>query len=340
MSIRHPHNETAPSANRYEQIQPLDKYGPTIVPECTDPRIKSSFEQHFSVSPQVTIYASESSSFRELANRIGNATTVALFFTSKYISSELLGLPSIRRLVVAGPLGEGRIDADRARAQGVEIYDTPGLSAQAVAEYSLALTLGMMRGTVESAKALNTGKWSPKLGIGLSGSTVGLVGLGRVGRHVARLCNAFSAQVVAWSPKLTDEQAKMHGAARVSLEELATVSDVVTLHLRLSPTTQGIVSRSVIARMKPSAFLVNTSRADLIDAVALRSALNDQKIAGAALDVFEVEPLPTDSEWFHTRGVFLTPHMAWMSHQTVDRFIGAAAAYILNGDATSIRRIT
>jgi phosphoglycerate dehydrogenase-like enzyme len=166
------------------------------------------------------------------------------------------------------------------------------------------------------------GGWQVGIGNDLSGKTLGVIGLGRLGSRVAAVGNAFGMKVVAWSQNLTAERAAEHGAERVELDELLAHSDVVTIHLVLSERTRGLLGRDELAKMKPSAILINTSRGPIVEEQALIDALTRRQIRGAGIDVYAVEPLPFDHPIRHLSNTVLTPHIGYVTEESYRLFYG------------------
>jgi phosphoglycerate dehydrogenase-like enzyme len=162
---------------------------------------------------------------------------------------------------------------------------------------------------------MRKGKWQTQVGQTLKDRTLGIVGLGNIGGQMARLGHAFGMDIVAWSENLTDERAAEHGARRVSLDTLMGTADVITIHLYLSNRTWGVIGARELALMKSSAFLVNTARGPIVDEAALIEVLQNRKIAGAALDVYDVEPLPTDHPFRSLDNTILAPHMGVVAEE-------------------------
>ena len=220
-------------------------------------------------------------------------------------------LPRLRLLVTTGP-SNAAIDVAAARANGVVVSGTGGLY-HSPAELTWALIHAVTRHIVVEDRALRQGSWQVSVGTELAGRTLGIVGLGRIGQRVARVARAFDMQVLAWSENLTSEIAEEHGATAVGKDELFASSDVVSVHLQLSGRTAGVIGARELALMRPSAFIVNTSRGPIIDEPALVEALRSGEIAGAGLDVFDVEPLPGDHPLRSLPSVVLTPHIGYVS---------------------------
>ena len=175
---------------------------------------------------------------------------------------------------------------------------------------------------------MRTGLWQTSMTPVLSSKRLGVVGLGKLGQLMARYAKAFDMDVVAWSPNLTDERAAAAGVRRVEKDELFASSDFISVNLVLSQTTAGVVDAKSMGLMKPSAYIINTSRAGLIDTTALKTALEQGRIAGAGLDVFEVEPLPADDPWRGVPNVLLTPHLGYANRENFEGYFPNVVAAI------------
>ncbi|MFQ6852612.1 D-2-hydroxyacid dehydrogenase family protein [Streptomyces sp. 35M1] len=233
-------------------------------------------------------------------------------------------LPRLRLLVASG-MRNSVIDFDAARRQGVEVCGTASSSTPPV-ELTWALMLGLARGIVPEAEALRTGgPWQSTLGADLHARTLGLLGLGKIGARVAQVGLAFGMDVVAWSRNLTKERADEVGVTlAASKDELLAGSDFVSVHLALGERTRGLIGSAELARMRPTAYLINTSRAAIVDTDALLAALNAGTIAGAATDVFDVEPLPADDPVRSTPRLLATPHLGYVSRANYETYYGQA----------------
>ena len=220
-------------------------------------------------------------------------------------------LPNLKLLITSGRRNAA-IDEAAATDHRVQLCGT-NLIGMATAELTWGLILAALRHIVAEDRAQRQGRWQTTLGFELAGKTLGLLGLGRLGSEVARIGAAFRMNLIAWSPNLTPERAAAAGAKLVGKDELMAQSDVLTVHLVLSERTRGLVGKADLARMKPSAFLVNTSRGPIVDEAALIEALRAHRIAGAGIDVFSEEPLPRDSAWYALDNVVLTPHLGYVS---------------------------
>ncbi|GAA5876345.1 hypothetical protein JCM3774_003729 [Rhodotorula dairenensis] len=235
---------------------------------------------------------------------------------TKFDRELLEQLPNLKLIATTGRRNRG-IDLVAARERNMLVCGTwrdgdQGSSAGAV-EQTWALILALARRVVAEHDSVRTGGWITGVATGLAGKTLGLVGLGRLGADVARIGAAFGMRVVAWSPHLTPERAERAGAEFApSLRDLLRAADVVSLHLVLAESTRGIIGASELAEMKPTAFLVNTSRGPLVDEEALVEVLRAGKIRGAGLDVYDQEPLPRDHILRTLPNVVLSPHMGYV----------------------------
>jgi phosphoglycerate dehydrogenase-like enzyme len=250
-----------------------------------------------------------------LVERLAGADVVVVMRERTPFPASLLArLPRLQLLVTTG-MANAAVDMAAAADQGVTVCGTAGGSA-AAAELTWALVLAVARDVAGDDRAVRAGRWQEHLGIELAGSTLGLLGLGRIGSTVAGYAHAFGMQVLAWSAHLTAERAAEHGAERVDRAELFRRSDIVSVHLRLSGRTRGLVGAHELELLGPAGRLVNTSRGPIVDEGALLAALWAGTIAGAGLDVFDVEPLPADHPLRSAPRTVLTPHVGYVSRQS------------------------
>lgn len=219
------------------------------------------------------------------------------------------------------------IDVDACTARGIEIAAT-GYSSSPTIEFTWALILASARHVVTENAGLRAGGWQTTLGDDLSGKTLGVIGLGHVGSAVAKIATAFGMKVIAWSQNLTAEVAAAVGARLVSKEELLRTADFVSIHLVLSQRTKGLMGAAEFALMKPTARLINTSRGPIVVERALIDALSGGKIAGAAVDVYDIEPLPPDHPYRTLDGLLATPHIGYVSRGLYEKFYGDTVANI------------
>ena len=227
-------------------------------------------------------------------------------------------LPNLEIVVTAGRRNLS-VDHERLKQRNIIYCGTDAVGTGTV-ELTWSLILNLFHRTHIHAEAMRQGLWQTCLGNMLEGKTIGIVGLGRLGGRVAQIAQAFGMNVIAWSENMTAEQAAQYGATHVSKQELFAQSDLVTIHLVHSPRTRGIVDRASLEQMKPSAYLVNTSRAGIIEEDALLDLLQRGKIAGAALDVYNQEPLPADANIRQCPNLLLTPHVGYVSHENLHVF--------------------
>ena len=195
-----------------------------------------------------------------------------------------------------------------------------GYDARSTIEMTWALILASARQVALENAKLRSGGWQLTMGESLHGKTLGVLGLGNIGSEVVRIGLAFGMQVIAWSQNLTPDRAQACGARLVSKEELFRSADILTVHLVLSQRTKGLVGAAELQVMKPSARLINTSRGPIVDEPALIEVLRDRRIAGAALDVFDIEPLPADHPFRSLDNVLATPHIGYVSHSLYKTF--------------------
>jgi phosphoglycerate dehydrogenase-like enzyme len=235
-------------------------------------------------------------------------------------------LPRLKMIASTGP-GNASIDQQAVRERNIHLTNT-GYRSTPTIELTWALILAVMRNLVGEASSVRAGGWQTSVGQELSGKVLGVLGLGRIGSEIARIGAAFGMDIIAWSQNLTPERAQVAGATPVSKEELFARSDVLSIHLVLSERTRGLVGGAEIAAMKPTAWLVNTSRGPIVDEEALISALRSQSIAGAALDVFDTEPLPAGHALRTLPNVLATPHIGYVAEDLYRTFYGDAAASI------------
>jgi phosphoglycerate dehydrogenase-like enzyme len=264
---------------------------------------------------------------------------VAMRERTYFDASRLGQLPRLRLLVTTG-MSNVSIDLSAAAENGVTVCGTGGIGTS-TAELTWGLILALTRHIPEEDRrmkisgrsggaALGTsGGWQQTVGTGLDGKRLGVVGLGHQGQRVAGIGRAFGMKVVAWSQNLDPEVAKKAHTKAVSKEELFASSDVVTVHYKLSPRSEGLVGEAELALMKPSAYLVNTSRGPLVDSAALLAALRSGSIAGAALDVYDIEPLPLSHPLRSAPNVVLTPHLGYVTDEAYQVFYGDAAEDIV-----------
>ncbi len=262
---------------------------------------------------------------------------VAMRERTPFTRARLERLPSLRLLVTTG-MRNASIDLEAAREHGITVCGTGSLGPP-TAELAWALILAVTRRVPAEDAAMRAGGWQHTIGPELAGHRLGIVGLGRLGARMAGIARAFEMEPVAWSQNLTAERAAAAGAALVSKEELFSTADVVTIHLVLSDRTRGLVGAKELALMRPTAYLVNTSRGPIVDEAALLEALQAGRIAGAGLDVYDTEPLPADHPLRRAPHTVLTPHIGYVTTGTYEVFYREAVEDVerwLEGDPVRV----
>jgi phosphoglycerate dehydrogenase-like enzyme len=235
-----------------------------------------------------------------------------------FTRSLLSRLPKLRLLITTGRRNAS-FDMAAASELGIAVCGTNG-GGEGPTELTWGLILAMLRHIPEEEQRSRDGSWGTTVGIGVKGKTLGLMGLGHIGSLVARVATAFDMNIIAWSQNLTAERAKECGATLVDKETLFKESDVLSVHLVLSDRSRGLVGASDLALMKPSAYLVNISRGPIVDEKALIDVLERRAIAGAALDTFDVEPLPKDHPLFKTPNTLICPHLGYVIDDSYQAF--------------------
>jgi D-3-phosphoglycerate dehydrogenase len=223
-------------------------------------------------------------------------------------------LPKLKLLITSG-MRNAAIDSEAAKQQGVVFCGTQW-NRDPTSALTMGLILELTRSIGRENARMHAGEPLQKfIGLEIEGRTLGIIGLGKLGAKVAGLAKAFGMNVIAWSPNLTAERCKEVGVGYATKEELFANADIITIHVVLSDRSRGLVGRADLARMKPSAFLVNTSRGPIVDETALLETLQQNKIAGAAIDVFSVEPLPVDHPFRKLDNIVLTPHLGYVTEE-------------------------
>ena len=233
-----------------------------------------------------------------------------------YTAAVLAEAPDLRVISRLG-VGFDAIDVDAATSRGIVVCTTPGANHHSVADLAVGLILTCLRQIVAAAESVRAGNWAvPRIGVELRASTVGVIGTGLIGREVIKRLAGFEPRILAYDIVQSPEMAERYGVEYVSLDELLRQSDVITLHAPLLPETRGLIDAEALGKMKETAYVVNTARGPLVDEAAMARALHAGQIAGAALDVFDREPLPSASPLRQAPNVILTPHMAGVTAQS------------------------
>lgn len=254
-----------------------------------------------------------------LAKRLGAFEVICVMRERTRFDADLLRqLPKLK-LLVTGGMRNAALDLKAAAELGIQVCGTDSYK-HAAPELTWALIMAATRNLVVEANALRAGKWQQGLGGDLHGKTLAILGLGSIGQRVAQFGQVFGMRVIAWSENLTPERAAEAGVTHVSKQQLFEQADVLSVHLVLSERSRGLVDSQALAWMKPSALLVNTARGPIVDEAALIKALQKNRLAGAALDVFDVEPLPVNHPFRTLENVLATPHVGYVSQQNYHQF--------------------
>ena len=272
---------------------------------------------------------------------------MALRERTPFPGSLLRRLPRLKLLTTAG-MRNAAIDLAAATDLGILVCGTGG-SGSGTPELTWGLILALLRNIPREDRATREGRWQETVGVDLRGKTLGIIGLGNIGGYVARIGAAFQMRLLAWSQNLTEARAAECGAELVGKEDLLAGADVVTIHLQLSDRTRGLLGARELGLMKPTAYLINTSRGPIVEEAALVDALRRRAIAGAGLDVFDQEPLPPGHPFLAMDNVVLTPHLGYVTAdgyrafygQTVENiaaFLAGAPVRVLNPDVLERRR--
>jgi phosphoglycerate dehydrogenase-like enzyme len=277
---------------------------------------------------ELTVFHDHLGDHAALVRRLLPFDAVCVMRERTPLTAELIAALPRLRLIASTGKGNASIDLDAAAAHGVEVAHTDYSSTPTI-EFTWSAILGLARDIAGEAASVRAGGWQIGLGTELGGKTLGILGLGRIGSKVARIGQAFGMQVIAWSENLQDETASALGVRRVSKQALLAQSDFLTIHTRLSERTRGIIGATELASMKPTARLINTSRGPIVDEAALVDAVISGRIAGAAVDVFETEPLPAGHPFRDFPNVLATPHIGYVTEEMYRTFYGDSVSNIL-----------
>lgn len=281
-----------------------------VVPGDDPPQIQGSAHlERLEPYGEVVLYTDRPASMEEQLERARDAHVLLNTRGAvKWPADVLRALPKLRMITTCS-IGTDMIDLKAASDLGIVVSNQPGRTAGVVAEHLLGLLFAVAKRATFQTAELKAGRWGRKENVLLQGKTLGIVGTGNVGREMARLANALGMDVIAWTFNPSPERAAEMGLRYVELDELLRTADVVSLHVALSDDTRGMIGARELGLMKEGALFVNGGRGELVDTAALVGALNSGHLAGAALDVFDVEPLPADHPILACEQVALTPHM-------------------------------
>jgi len=261
---------------------------------------------------EITVFNDHLANADEIVQRLLPFEVICVMRERTPLPREILArLPKLRLIASTGPQNSS-IDSSAADEYHIEVMHTRYEPSPAI-ELTWALILASARDLVIETASVRSGGWQRSVGDGIRGKVLGILGLGNIGSEVGRIGRAFGMDVIAWSENLRAEEALEHGVRWVSKEDLFRRADILTIHLVLSRRTRGLVGKAELGLMKPTARLVNTSRGPIVDEAALIEALHKRQIAGAAVDVFDIEPLPRDHAFRQLDNVVATPHLGFVS---------------------------
>jgi len=247
---------------------------------------------------------------------------------TRFTRALLEQLPDLRIIAQTGN-HVYHVDLAAAEQRHVIVAKATGGGSTSAAELAIGLMIAVMRQIPSTDRDVKRGGWPTPMTHVLRGKTLGIVGLGYVGKHVAKIANAFEMKVLAWGPRLTSEAAALSGAQSRELDDLLSSSDVISIHATLSPESRGLIDARRLGLMKPTAYLINTARGAIVDETALCAALSSGRIAGAGLDVFSEEPLPPAHPLTKLPNAVLTSHLGWPTDEMYGKFADAAADVLL-----------
>jgi phosphoglycerate dehydrogenase-like enzyme len=284
-----------------------------VIPDDEPPVMTPSAAFQRLAKHEVKVYTNRPATPADLASRIQDADVVINIRSTSRFTRDVLNESAKLRMISIWGTGTDNVDLDAAKARGVRVTNTPGVSAIAVAEHTLALIMAAMKQTVNVDRDVREGKWPRALVSQLHGKTLGLIGTGAIGREVAGLGKGVGMNVIAWTFHPKGQMAEW-----VSLEEVFRRSDVVSVHVRQSPETVAMIRREHFEMMKPTAVFINTARGAVVREADLILALQTRRIAAAGLDVFETEPLPKNSPFLSIPNVVLSPHAAGITPEATE----------------------
>ncbi|HKV70378.1 MAG TPA: hydroxyacid dehydrogenase [Gemmatimonadales bacterium] len=291
-------------------------------------------------SPEIHVVNLAGKSREELEAALTTAEALIVRSETKVTAEMIAKAPNLKVVARAG-IGVDTIDVAAATKRGIAVMNAPGANTVSAAEHAIALLLSLLRHIPEAAETMKQGGWDRKRfeGSELRGKTLGVVGLGRIGGYVAQVAHAFGMTIIAYDPFVAPQRAVELQARLLPIEQLLAEADIITLHVALTDETRHLLNAQRLKLMKPTAFLVNTARGELVDELALVAAVKEKRIAGAAIDVFAEEPLPKDSPLRGLERVLLTPHLAASTSEAQKRvaieICTAVREALLRGDLST-----
>jgi phosphoglycerate dehydrogenase-like enzyme len=297
--------------NKPVQVAILDDYQGVALQSADWSTLKGKAE--------ITVFRHRASDSSALVERLKPFEVVCVMRERTPLTRSIIEQLPYLKLIASTAFRNASIDLAAANERGITVCNT-GYTSHGAIELTWALILAIMRNIPAEFASVRRGQWQISVGGDLEGKTIGVLGLGNIGARIAKIAQAFGMKILAWSQNLTRESAEKHGALLVSKEELFRAADIVTVHLVLSSRTKGIIGAAEIGWMKPTAYLVNTSRGPLVDENALIDALQNRAIAGAALDVYDIEPLPASHPFRSLDRLLVTPHIGFVTNETYKIF--------------------
>ena len=277
---------------------------------------------------EITVFTEYMGDEETVANALADfEIIVGMRERTPFPASLIARLPKLKLLITTG-MRNRSFDLDAAKAQGITVCGTNG-SGSPTSELAVGMMISLMRDIHGQHRSMQDGGWQTRPGVDLAGKTMGLLGLGNLGGRVAAAGNAFDMNVIAWSQNLTEKRARECGAKRVDKETLFREADVISIHMVLSDRSRGLVGQAELDLMKPTAYLINTSRGPIVDEAALLATLQARKIAGAAIDVYGEEPLPAAHPIRKLDNVLLTPHIGYVTVESFRRMYTGAVEDIV-----------
>jgi phosphoglycerate dehydrogenase-like enzyme len=305
-----------------------------VIPDDEPPVLAVSGAFQRLSNHDVHLYPTRPSTHADLVDRIKDAEIViSIRATSSFSSQVLKNSPRLRMISIWGT-GTDHVDLEAARDLNIRVTNTPGVSARAVAEHTLSLIMAVAKQTVAVDAQVRKGKWPRALVTQISGKTLGLIGTGAIGREVAKLGMGIGMHVVCWTFHPKPDLAEC-----VPFEDVFCRSDVVSVHVRRSAQTEGMIRRQHLELMKPTAIFINTARGAIVREADLIEVLDKRRIAGAGLDVFETEPLPVDSPFFFLENVVLSPHSAGITPEATEAGLALAIENVFSWLAGSPKNV-
>jgi phosphoglycerate dehydrogenase-like enzyme len=282
--------------------------------------VAKEFADWDSLKARVEVFHDPFPDVETLVGRLGDFDVLVAMRERTKFPADVLGRLAQLKLLVTTAMANAAIDVPAANAMGITVCGTDYPFVFSTSELTWALILAALRRIPAETRLVSEGGWQMSVGTDLEGKTFGVLGLGNTGSRVAKVARAFNMETLAWSPNLTTERAAEYGVLAVSKQELFARSDVLSVHVALNDRSRGLVGADELAWMKPSSLLVNTSRGAIVDEDALVSALQERRIGGAALDVFDIEPLPQGHVLRKLDNALVTPHIGYVTEGNYKAF--------------------